>query len=206
MEEYRLPKLPYEYGALEPYIDEATMRLHHSKHHQAYVDKFNAALASVPEFRAKVKSAEKLLEDLNAVPESIRAAVRNHGGGAVNHSFFWSVLSGERQSPQGEVSQEIGRKFGGIEKFKEAFSASAAGVFGSGWCWLVAGAGGLEIMTTPNQDSPLSFGKKPLLALDVWEHAYYLKYQNRRTDYIAAWWNVVNWEQVEKNFRLAMKR
>lgn len=206
MEEYKLPDLPYAYNALEPYIDEATMRLHHDKHHQTYVDKLNVALATVPDFRAKAASAEDLLADLSAVPESIRGAVRNHGGGAVNHSFFWSCMTGERQSQGGGLADALGKKFGSIDKFKEAFSASAAGVFGSGWCWLVLNNGELEIMTTPNQDSPLSQGRQPLLTLDVWEHSYYLLYKNKRPDYIAAWWNVVNWAEVEKRFEHAVKK
>ncbi|MCX6773092.1 MAG: superoxide dismutase [Candidatus Micrarchaeota archaeon] len=205
MEEYKLPALPYAYNALEPYIDEQTMKVHHDKHHQTYVDKFNAALASVPEFRAKVKSAEEILKDLSGVPESIRGAVRNHGGGSVNHTFFWSSMTGERQSPSGKIAEALSKKFGSVDKFKEAFNASAAGIFGSGWCWLVLNKGELEIMTTPNQDSPLSQGKVPLLTLDVWEHAYYLKYQNKRPDYVSAWWNVVNWNEVEKRFNHAKK-
>jgi len=205
MEEYKLPPLPYAYNALEPYIDEQTMKLHHDKHHQTYVDKFNAALASVPDFRAKVKSAEDLLKDLNAVPESIRGAMRNHGGGSVNHSFFWESMAPEKQSPGEKLADALSKKFGSVDKFKEAFSAASAGVFGSGWCWLVLNKGELEIMTTPNQDSPLSVGKVPLLTLDVWEHSYYLLYKNKRPDYIAAWWNVVNWAEVEKRFEKSNK-
>ena len=206
MEEFKLPALPYEYNALEPYIDEATMKIHHTKHHQAYIDKLNAALKSQPDFAAKVKSAEELISDLSSVPESIRGAVRNHGGGHANHTFFWQVMRGERMSPSGEISGALGKKFGGLDKFKEMFSASAAGVFGSGWCWLVVDKGELAIVTTPNQDSPLSQGKQPVLGLDVWEHAYYLKYQNKRPDYVSAWWNVVNWQQVEENYKNAMKK
>ncbi len=202
MEEYRLPDLPYAYDALEPYIDEATMRLHHDKHHKTYVDKFNAALATVPEFRAKVASAEDALRDLSAVPESIRGAVRNHGGGAVNHSFFWSGMTSERQSPSGKLAEALSRKFGSVDKFEEAFSAAAAGVFGSGWCWLVLNGREMEIMTTQNQDSPLSVGKMPLLTLDVWEHAYYKKYGPARVEYIKNWWNIVNWQKVEENYKL----
>ena len=202
--EHKLPDLPYAYNALEPYIDETTMRIHHAKHHQAYIDKLNAALKDHPDLQDK--TAEQLIADLNAVPEAIRGAVRNHGGGHANHTFFWQVMKGERMSPEGEIAGAIGKKFGGLDKFKETFSASAAGVFGSGWCWLVLSKGELEIMTTPNQDSPLSQGKTPVLGLDVLEHAYYLKYQNKRPDYIGAWWNVVNWEQVEENYQSALKK
>lgn len=204
MEEYKLPDLPYAYNALEPYIDETTMRIHHAKHHQTYVDKLNAALKDHPDLQKK--SAEELISDLNAVPEGIRTAVRNHGGGHANHSFFWQIMAGERMSPDGEIAAALSKNFTSTDKFKETFSASAAGVFGSGWCWLVLNKGELEIITTPNQDSPLSQGKKPILALDVWEHAYYLKYQNKRPDYIGAWWNVVNWQQVEENYRAALKK
>lgn len=201
--EYKLPDLPYAYNALEPYIDEMTMKIHHTKHHQTYVDKLNAALKDHPELQKK--SVEELIADLSAVPEAIRTAVRNHGGGHANHSFFWQVMKGEKMSPQGEVAGAIDKKFGSADKFKDAFSASAAGVFGSGWCWLVVNKGELEVMATPNQDSPVSQGKKPVLGLDVWEHAYYLKYQNKRPDYIKEWWNVVNWPQVEKNYKQALK-
>ncbi|VVB98926.1 Superoxide dismutase [Mn/Fe] [uncultured archaeon] len=200
MEDYKLPALPYAYNALEPYIDETTMKLHHDKHHQTYVDKLNAALNSVPDFKAKVKSAEDLLKDLNAVPESIRGAVRNHGGGSVNHAFFWESMAPGKQAPGGKLADALNKKFGSVDKFKEAFSASAAGIFGSGWCWLVLSNGELEIMTTPNQDSPLSVGKAPLLTLDVWEHAYYKKYGPARAEYIKNWWNVVNWAEAEKRF------
>ncbi len=204
MEEYKLPALPYDYSALEPYIDEQTMKLHHTKHHQTYVDKLNAALKDHPEMRKK--SLEELLMHLEGVPEGIRGAVRNHGGGHLNHSFFWNEMKNDKQSAGGEVAEAIGKKFGSTDKFKEAFSASAAGVFGSGWCWLVLNKGDLEIITTPNQDSPLMAGKKPVMGLDVWEHAYYLKYQSRRPEYIQNWWNVVNWEQVDKNYKTALKK
>jgi len=203
MEEYKLPDLPYAYNALEPYIDEATMRIHHTKHHQAYVDKLNAALKEQPDL--KKKSPEELISDLNAVPEAVRTAVRNHGGGHANHSFFWKAMRNDRQSAGGEIADAINKKFESFDKFREAFSASAAGLFGSGWCWLVVSNGNLEIATTPNQDNPITQGKKPVLGLDVWEHAYYLKYQNKRPDYIGAWWNVVNWQKVEENYKEAMK-
>lgn len=202
--EHKLPDLPYAYNALEPFIDETTMRIHHTKHHQAYIDKLNGALKDHPDLQKK--SAQELIADLNAIPEGIRTAVRNHGGGHANHSFFWHVMRNDKQSAGGEIAEALDKKFSGIDKFKETFSASAAGVFGSGWCWLVLNKGELEIMTTPNQDSPISHGKAPVLGLDVWEHAYYLKFQNKRPDYIASWWNVVNWEQVEKNYKDAMKK
>ena len=203
MEEYKLPDLPYAYNALEPYIDEQTMRLHHTKHHQAYVDKLNAALKGQDALRQK--SLEELLSGLEIVPEAIRNPVRNHGGGHLNHTFFWKIMASGRQSAEGKIAAAIGGKFGSIDKFKEAFSASAAGLFGSGWCWLVLDKGGLEILTTPNQDSPLVQGKKPVLGIDVWEHAYYLLYKWQRAEYIKNWWNVVNWQQVEKNYQQAMK-
>lgn len=202
--EFKLPDLPYDYNALEPYIDEATMRIHHAKHHQAYIDKLNAALATQPDFAAKAESAEELIADLNAVPEGIRTAVRNHGGGHANHTFFWQIMRNDKQSAEGEIAEAIGKKFTSIDKFKEMFSASAAGVFGSGWCWLAVNKGELEIMTTPNQDSPISQGKKPVLGLDVWEHAYYVLYKWNRAEYIKNWWNVVNWQQVESNYKNAL--
>ncbi len=200
---FKLPQLPYDYNALEPHIDEQTMRIHHTKHHQTYVDKLNAALEAHKELHDK--PVEDLLTNLASVPDSIRTAVRNHGGGHLNHSFFWPVMTPEKQEPTGDVAGAIANKFGPFDKFKEQFSAAAAGHFGSGWAWLVVNQGQLEIMTTPNQDNPISQHRVPVLGIDVWEHAYYLKYQNKRPDYIAAWWNVVNWEQVNENFRQAMK-
>ncbi len=200
---YVLPKLPYEYSALEPYIDTQTMTIHHTKHHQTYVDKLNAALEGHPDLQKK--PLEELLTNLAAVPDDIRTAVRNHGGGHLNHSFFWLMMTPEKQSPEGEVANVINSTFGSFDKFREAFSASAAGLFGSGWCWLVISQEKLEIMTTPNQDNPISQHRTPVLGLDLWEHSYYLKYQNRRPDYIAAWWNVVNWERVGEHFRNAVK-
>ncbi|GER66908.1 superoxide dismutase [Mn] [Weizmannia acidilactici] len=194
---YTLPQLPYAYDALEPYIDKETMNIHHTKHHNTYVTNLNKALEGHDDLAAK--SVEDLIADLDAVPEDIRTAVRNNGGGHANHSLFWKLLSpnggGE---PKGALADAINSKFGSFEKFKEQFSAAAAGRFGSGWAWLVVNNGELEITSTPNQDSPLSEGKKPILGLDVWEHAYYLKYQNRRPEYIAAFWNVVNWDEVAK--------
>ena len=193
-----LPKLDYAYDALEPFIDAQTMTIHHTKHHQTYVDKYNAAVKGT-EFENK--EVEEVVKNLSAVPENIRNAARNHGGGHVNHSLFWKVIGRpSKSSPQGNLSKAISKKFGSFEKFKEEFSAAAAGIFGSGWAWLVVEKGNLAIVATPNQDSPLSQGKTPIVGIDVWEHAYYLKYQNKRPDYIAAFWNVVNWKEVEKNF------
>jgi len=200
---YTVPKLPYDYNALEPHIDEQTMRIHHDKHHQAYVDKLNAALEKHPELQKK--TAEELLKDLNSIPEEIRTAVRNHGGGHANHSFFWLVMTKDGGLPKGEVAKAIERDLGGFDKFKEAFAAAAVGRFGSGWAWLVFNKGKLEVTSTANQDSPLSEGKVPILAIDVWEHAYYIHYQQKRADYITAFFNVINWDQVEKNFKAAKK-
>ncbi|AEP01977.1 MAG: superoxide dismutase SodA [Weizmannia coagulans] len=199
---YTLPQLPYAYDALEPYIDKETMNIHHTKHHNTYVTNLNKALEGHDDLASK--SVEDLISDLNAVPEEIRTAVRNNGGGHANHSLFWTLLSpnggGE---PKGALLDAINSKFGSFEKFKEQFAAAAAGRFGSGWAWLVVNNGELEITSTPNQDNPLSEGKKPILGLDVWEHAYYLKYQNRRPEYISAFWNVVNWDEVEKLYEAA---
>ncbi|MEK4301695.1 superoxide dismutase SodA [Oceanobacillus sp. FSL W8-0428] len=202
MAKFELPELPYAYDALEPTIDKETMNIHHTKHHNTYVTKLNDALDGHEDLQNK--SVEELVSDLNAVPEDIRTAVRNNGGGHANHSFFWKTLSpnggGE---PAGELADKINSKFGSLDKFKEEFAAAAAGRFGSGWAWLVLNNGELEITSTPNQDSPLTEGKTPLLGLDVWEHAYYLKYQNKRPEYISAFWNVVNWDQVANNYEAA---
>lgn len=202
MAKFELPELPYAYDALEPSIDKETMNIHHTKHHNTYVTKLNDALEGHEDLQNK--SVDELVRDLNEVPESIRTAVRNNGGGHANHSFFWKTLSpnggGE---PTGELADKINSKFGSFDKFKEDFAAAAAGRFGSGWAWLVLDNGELEITSTPNQDSPLTDGKTPLLGLDVWEHAYYLKYQNRRPEYISAFWNVVNWDQVTNNYEAA---
>ncbi|MCT1903904.1 superoxide dismutase SodA [Oceanobacillus sojae] len=202
MAKFELPELPYAYDALEPTIDKETMNIHHTKHHNTYVTKLNDALEGHEDLQNK--SVEELVADLNSVPESIRTAVRNNGGGHANHSFFWKTLSpnggGE---PAGELADKINSKFGSLDKFKEEFAAAAAGRFGSGWAWLVLNNGELEITSTPNQDSPLTEGKTPLLGLDVWEHAYYLKYQNKRPEYISAFWNVVNWDQVANNYEAA---
>lgn len=197
-----LPKLPYSYDALEPFIDTKTMEIHYGKHHQTYVDKLNKALEKYPKLQSK--SSEELLKNLDLIPEDVRTAVRNHGGGHVNHSFFWQILK-KGVEPSGEILKTINKKFKGFDMFKEQFGEKAVGLFGSGWCWLVLNNGELEIMTTPNQDSPISQNKIPVLGLDVWEHAYYLKYQNKRADYVSAWWNVVNWKKVNENFLKAKK-
>jgi Fe-Mn family superoxide dismutase len=195
-----LPELPYAYDSLEPYFDAKTMEIHHTKHHQTYVDKLNAALKEHSALHAH--SAEDLLKDLNAVPERIRTAVRNHGGGHANHSFWWPMLKKD-VAFSGPVAEAIKQKFGSHEKFKETFTSTAVLLFGSGWAWLVLDRGNLEIVATPNQDNPISQGKTPLMGIDVWEHAYYLKYQNRRPDYIAAFFNVVNWERVNDIYAAA---
>ena len=196
---HTLPALPYDFGALEPHIDTQTMQIHHGKHHQAYVNNLNAALDKHPELHQK--SLDQLLRNLNSVPEAIRAAVRNNGGGHSNHSLFWTLMSPKGGGePSGALADAIKKAFGDFAKFKEQFAAAGTGRFGSGWAWLIANNGTLEITSTPNQDTPVMEGKAPILGLDVWEHAYYLKYQNRRPDYIAAWWNVVNWAEVAKRF------
>ena len=198
---FELPRLPYGYDALEPYIDAKTMEIHHSKHHQTYVNNLNVALEKHPELPEM--TVEKLLQSLDTLPEDIRAAVKNHGGGHFNHSFFWTVMKGSEngggKEPQGKIIDAIKNSFGDFAKFKDAFSKAAAGIFGSGWAWVISEGGKLTIVTTPNQESPISKNQKPVLVLDVWEHAYYLNYQNRRLDYIAAWWNVVDWKTAEKN-------
>jgi superoxide dismutase, Fe-Mn family len=199
---FTLPPLPYPYDALEPHIDKATMELHHDKHHATYVTNLNKALESASDLQSK--SIEEILSNnLSAVPEDIKTAVRNNGGGHANHTLFWNLLKPNGGgSPTGEIESLITSKFGGFDKFKEKFNAAATGRFGSGWAWLVKdGSGNFDIVSTANQDSPLMEGKKPILGLDVWEHAYYLKYQNRRPEYIAAWWNVVNWDEVNKQLK-----
>ncbi|QDV76268.1 Superoxide dismutase [Mn] [Planctomycetes bacterium K2D] len=195
---FTLPELPYGYDALEPVIDKQTMTIHHTKHHQGYVDKLNAALEGHDDLKGK--SVEELLSDLDALPESIRTAVRNNGGGHANHSLFWTVMrpAGGATKPNGKLATAIDATFGSLDKFKEKFASAAGGQFGSGWAWLVADGGKLEVLSTPNQDSPISQGKQPILGLDVWEHAYYLKYQNRRPEYVAEWWKVVNWDEISK--------
>lgn len=201
---YKTDDLAYAYNALEPYIDEETMRIHHDKHHVAYTTKLNAAVEKHPEFFEK--TAEELLADLQALPEDIRTAVRNNGGGHVNHNFFWSILGPENHEPKGAIKEAIEKTFESFDKFKEAFSNAAATQFGSGWAWLILDAGKLEILQTSNQDSPLSEGLIPLLNIDVWEHAYYLKYQNKRPDYITAFFNVVDWKKVNEKYEKALKR
>ncbi len=199
---FTLPALPYPFDALEPYIDKATMEIHHGKHHGAYVTNVNKALESAPQLAGK--SVEDLLANgLAAVPESIRTAVRNNAGGHVNHSMFWKIMGPKAGGqPSGKLADAIKGVFGSFDQFKEKFSAAAMGRFGSGWAWLVKdGAGKLDILSTPNQDSPIMEGKFPVMGIDVWEHAYYLKYQNRRAEYVAAWWNVVNWKEIEKRFQ-----
>ena len=197
---FTLPALPYAYDALTPYIDEETMHLHHEKHHNAYITNVNAALEKHPELAEK--TIEELLADLNSVPEDIRTAVRNNGGGHANHSLFWTVLAPNAGGePTGAVKDGIEEAFGSFDAMKEKFAAAAVGRFGSGWAWLVVSDGKLEITSTPNQDSPISEGKTPILGLDVWEHAYYLNYKNVRPEYIKAFWNLVNWDEV--NNRLA---
>ena len=203
MAEYTLPPLPYDHGALEPHIDAKTMEIHHGKHHAAYVNNLNAALKDHPDHQGK--TIEALIADLNALPEGIRTAVRNNGGGHANHSLFWQIMKpaggGE---PTGAVAQAIKAELGGFNAFKEAFAKAAATRFGSGWAWLIVGKDGkLAVTSTPNQDNPLMDGLTPILGLDVWEHAYYLKYQNRRPDYIAAWWNTVNWDEVNRRYEAA---
>jgi Fe-Mn family superoxide dismutase len=198
---FETPDLPYAYNALEPHIDEATMKVHHDKHHVGYTTKLNNAVKGT---EYENMAAEDLLKKLSSLPESIRTAVRNNGGGHVNHALFWTIMSPQGGgSPSGALSQAIDAAFGSFDAFKEQFDAAAKGRFGSGWAWLVVNNGKLEITSTPNQDNPITEGKTPILGLDVWEHAYYLKYQNRRPDYIQAFFNVVNWEQVARNFEAA---
>jgi Fe-Mn family superoxide dismutase len=197
---YELPKLPYEYNALEPYIDAKTMEIHYTKHHQTYVNKLNEALEKAPEIADK--PLEELLRTIDEVPDSVRTAIKNHGGGHMNHSFFWMIMGPNAGGkPEGKLKEAIMKKFGDFATFKEEFAKAAAGVFGSGWAWLVLDQeGALMITTTPNQDSPFIHQQTPVLGLDVWEHAYYLKYQNKRPDYIEAWWSVVNWKAAEEHF------
>lgn len=198
---YSVPPLPYDYGALEPHIDEQTMRIHHGKHHQAYVDNANKALDGT-EWAGK--AVEDVLRGLDGVPEAIRTAVRNNAGGHANHSLFWQVMAPDGGgAPGGELVGAIDAAFGGLDSLKEKLTQAGVTRFGSGWAWLVWSGSGLEIMSTANQDSPLSEGKTPVLGVDVWEHAYYLNYQNRRPDYLAAWWNVVNWPEVERRLKAA---
>jgi superoxide dismutase, Fe-Mn family len=200
---FSVPALPYGYDALEPHIDKETMTLHHDKHHAAYVNNLNAAIEKHPELGGK--SAEDLIRDLAAVPEDIRAAVRNNGGGHVNHSMFWAIMGpGAGGAPSGRIGDAIKSTFGDFEAFKKQFNDAGVKQFGSGWVWLVrTAAGKLEVVSTPNQDNPMSSGSTPIFGNDVWEHAYYLKYQNRRPDYLAAWWNVVRWDAINQRFDAA---
>jgi Fe-Mn family superoxide dismutase len=200
---YTLPPLPYDYSALEPHIDARTMEIHHTKHHQTYITNLNNALEKAPELQSK--SLDDLLSDLSAVPESIRTTVRNNGGGHWNHSMFWVIMAPNMGGePTGAIADAIKSSFGDFAKLKEQFNAAAMGRFGSGWAWLTADRSGkLAIESTPNQDTPIMDGRSPVMGVDVWEHAYYLKYQNRRADYVAAWWNVVNWPEIAKRFDAA---
>ncbi|PQO46040.1 superoxide dismutase [Blastopirellula marina] len=198
---YELPALPYAYDALEPHIDARTMEIHHTKHHQAYINKVNAAIEGTD---LAGKSIEDLVTGINSVPENIRGAVRNNGGGHANHSLFWTIMKpGGGGTPSGELASAIDAELGGFDKFKEDFSNAAATRFGSGWAWLSVSGGKLEVHSTPNQDSPLMEGKTPILGLDVWEHAYYLNYQNKRPDYVAAFFNVINWDEVASRYAAA---
>jgi superoxide dismutase, Fe-Mn family len=198
---FTTPSLPYEYNALEPYIDDQTMHIHHDKHHEGYVTKLNAAVEGT---EYADMSVEQLVSKVNEVPEAKRTAVRNNGGGHANHSLFWTIMSKDGGGePEGDLADAIKSAFGSFDEFKAAFTAAATTRFGSGWAWLVLNNGKLEVMSTPNQDNPLMEGKKPLLGIDVWEHAYYLKYQNRRAEYIENFFNVVNWKQVAANYAAA---
>ena len=199
---HSLPPLPYDAAALEPHIDAQTMQIHHGKHHAAYVNNLNAALEKHPDLAGK--SVEDLIKNLATVPEDIRTAVRNNGGGHVNHTMFWQIMGpGKGGAPSGAAGEAITSAFGSFDSFKEQMNKGGVGRFGSGWVWLVSNGGKLAVESTANQDSPLMEGKKPLLGLDVWEHAYYLKYQNRRPDYLDAWWNVVNWAEINKRLAAA---
>jgi len=203
---FTLPTLPYEYDALAPYISSQIQQLHHDKHHQAYVDNLNKALEKYPDWQNK--TIEEIITSLDQVPEDVKTVVRNNGGGHYNHSLFWEMMApkkGTGQSPSGTLLDKLQHSFGDIQTFKEQFSTQATKVFGSGWQWLVWDNGKLAMTSTPNQDSPLSQGKTPLLGLDVWEHAYYLQYYNKRADYVEAWWNIVNWDDVAKRLDLASK-
>jgi Fe-Mn family superoxide dismutase len=197
---FTLPPLPYGYDALEPNIDARTMEIHHTKHHQGYVNNLNAAIEKAPELQNK--SLDELLKNLSAVPESVRTAVRNNAGGHWNHSMFWTIMAPDAGGePDGALANALGKAFGDFSKFKEQFTAAASARFGSGWAWLVSdGSGALSIESTPNQDNPLMDGRYAVMGVDVWEHAYYLKYQNRRADYLSAWWNTVNWPEVAKRY------
>ena len=196
---FELPKLAYAYDALEPYIDARTMEVHHTKHHNTYVTKLNEALEKHPELGDR--SLETLLGDLNAIPEDIRGAVRNHGGGTWNHNMFWEIMGPDAGgAPTGNLAAALESNFGSFDAFKLEFESAATTLFGSGWAWLVKRGGGLAVVSTPNQDNPLSQGMTPVMGIDVWEHAYYLHYQNRRPEYVSNWWNVVNWDAIAERF------
>ena len=201
---FTLPDLPYKFDALESVIDAKTMEIHHDKHHAAYIAKLNDAIAKHPELENK--SVEELLRDINNIPEDIRTAVKNHGGGHANHSLFWEIMSPKREKPSGAFVSEINKAFGSVDKLTELIVANGMGQFGSGWSWLVISGGKLKVYATANQDSPLMNGDIPILGIDVWEHAYYLKYQNKRDEYLKAWWNIVNWEAVERSWANAQSR
>jgi Fe-Mn family superoxide dismutase len=197
---HQLPPLPYDAAALEPHIDAQTMQIHHGKHHAAYVNNLNAALEKHADLQSK--SAEDLIQNLGAIPEDIRGAVRNNGGGHVNHTMFWQIMGpGKGGQPTGAIADAIKGGFGSFDAFKDQMNKGGATRFGSGWVWLVSSGGKLTVESTANQDNPMSDGKKPIFGIDVWEHAYYLKYQNRRPDYLAAWWNVINWDEVNKRLK-----
>ena len=198
---HEVPPLPYDYNALEPHIDEQTMRIHHDKHHATYVNNLNAALKDHPDLQNK--SIEDILRNINAVPEAVRTAVRNNGGGHANHTMFWEIMGPNGGAPTGALAEAINSTFGGFEQLKAAINDAGAKRFGSGWSWLVLAGGALKVLSTANQDSPLMDGQIPVLGVDVWEHAYYLKYQNRRPDYLNAWWNTVNWDAVNRRFEQA---
>ena len=199
---YEVPALPYPYDALEPHIDQQTMTIHHDKHHQTYVDKLNAALEGTEHADRPI---DEIIADLDSIPEDKRTAVRNHGGGHLNHSLFWpSMSAGGGGAPDGDLGAAIDAAFGSFDDFKEKFEAAGVGQFGSGWAWLVVDGGALAVTSTPNQDNPLSDGKTPLLGNDVWAHAYYLKYQNKRPDYLKAWWNTVDWTEIGKRYSAAV--
>jgi len=196
---HTLPPLPYDVNALEPHIDAKTMEIHHGKHHAAYVNNLNAALDKHPNL--KDRSVENLIKNLGSLPEDIRVAVRNNGGGHVNHTMFWQIMGPGGGAPSGKIADAINGAFGGFDAFKEQMNKAGVGRFGSGWAWLVDSGGRLTIESSANQDNPMMEGKHPVMGIDVWEHAYYLKYQNRRPDYLAAWWNVVNWNEVSKRLK-----
>ena len=206
MTKHQLPDLPYDYKALEPYIDEETMKIHHDKHHAGYVDKLNASLEKYPEFSDS--TVDNLLKEIDKIPEEIREGIKNNGGGHANHSLFWQIMGPNgKNEPGGELLGAISKAFESFDKFKDEFSKAAAGRFGSGWAWLsVTDLGGLEVSSTQNQDTPLSDNKIPILNLDVWEHAYYLKYQNRRPEYIENWWRVVNWDKIAEKYKQALAK